>query len=568
MFPHPWWTPYTGVGDPMKCKDEWLIVELSDSIRAKPHWKSKYKDAEIAARWKAEIREQPDFDTDNLEAVIEYTFRELAWYEYLEHTFPGIEKGAFRCGIDDKIVWGDDGPDDEALRHSLKLAVEQFAALEFGALGPDYHPGSNQQVVDLVHPSLYPLQYGKTPVVVADATAATPSWCQRDWLDTDAKLLTGQKYAIAKFDDAVRLAKPHVDFGVSQHYQWLPAVMTVARGLREYSFQSYINNLSPLKYQELYTVIARVFNRAVPALNLSLSRLLTPPHQRIVIPMDLLYLDEYEVKKEALLDAASDDDDKWEAFEEYEETRLQYAKVFAPEYERDPPVNYAFDLVPQFPRLKVIVKLANIELAPGERYNGGLWHVEGTINEDIVATVLYYYDSANITELQLAFRCAFEDPNYEQGDDLGVEKYFGIKDGDDMTRRLGAVSTEQGRLLVFPNCFQHRVEPFGLKDPLQPGHRKILCMFVVDPYNDVVVATDKVPPQQQAWWLEAGDSMAMCGLSEHAKDEIKRVATDWPMAPAEAEVVREALMKERRASKDDEEYCEEAFGRKFSLCEH
>lgn len=37
-------------------------------------------------------------------------------------------------------------------------------------------------------------------------------------------------------------------------------------------------------------------------------------------------------------------------------------------------------------------------------YNGGSWHIEGQLNERICASVLYYYDSENITESFLAFR--------------------------------------------------------------------------------------------------------------------------------------------------------------------
>ena len=56
-----------------------------------------------------------------------------------------------------------------------------------------------------------------------------------------------------------------------------------------------------------------------------------------------------------------------------------------------------------FENLKVIVKLINIELTPeiNPVYAGGSWHVEGGINEDIIATVLYYYDVENITESKL-----------------------------------------------------------------------------------------------------------------------------------------------------------------------
>ena len=55
--------------------------------------------------------------------------------------------------------------------------------------------------------------------------------------------------------------------------------------------------------------------------------------------------------------------------------------------------------------LKVIVKLANIELTPEKPYyNGGAWHVEGMGNEAIVATAIYYYSQENVTPSTLSFR--------------------------------------------------------------------------------------------------------------------------------------------------------------------
>ena len=66
------------------------------------------------------------------------------------------------------------------------------------------------------------------------------------------------------------------------------------------------------------------------------------------------------------------------------------------------------DLKKDFPELKVIVKLANIELTPkNPTYRGGSWHVEGCDNEKIVATILYYYEMDNIVESSISFRAAF-----------------------------------------------------------------------------------------------------------------------------------------------------------------
>jgi hypothetical protein len=53
--------------------------------------------------------------------------------------------------------------------------------------------------------------------------------------------------------------------------------------------------------------------------------------------------------------------------------------------------------------LQVIFKLANIHLSPSDpKYNGGSVHIEGALNDHVVATALYYYDYDNITESKLS----------------------------------------------------------------------------------------------------------------------------------------------------------------------
>jgi len=50
------------------------------------------------------------------------------------------------------------------------------------------------------------------------------------------------------------------------------------------------------------------------------------------------------------------------------------------------------------------------ELSPEKpNYDGGSWHVEGQLNEQICASALYYYDCENITESHLAFRQRVKD---------------------------------------------------------------------------------------------------------------------------------------------------------------
>lgn len=72
-------------------------------------------------------------------------------------------------------------------------------------------------------------------------------------------------------------------------------------------------------------------------------------------------------------------------------------------------------IIQDFPELKVIVKLANTELTPeNSTCTRGLWHGERTINEDIMATILNYYDVENISVSRLDFRTGFQDFVYDQ----------------------------------------------------------------------------------------------------------------------------------------------------------
>ena len=93
----------------------------------------------------------------------------------------------------------------------------------------DYHPGSNDQVVDLIHPSMYCYVKGVTRVKK---------------FNVDNKIL----------------------------FQWLPAEFSVGADGRV-NINSYINNLSLVDHLGLYIDIAKIFEYMVPQFNEVLRRL-------------------------------------------------------------------------------------------------------------------------------------------------------------------------------------------------------------------------------------------------------------------------------------------------------
>ncbi|MBB4899180.1 DUF4246 domain-containing protein [Streptomyces griseomycini] len=476
---------------------ELQMMQCSSHIRAKPGWFDKMNDADIVAKWKQEAVAQ-----GLTEAQVRYVLAELLHYAALRDGRTGIEVSA----VDG--VWQADTLVDDKLRSRLREAVrvlEQVPEAE-----QDWHPGSDGQVLDLVHPSLFCLVRG---------VSGEP---ERAWRNPT------NRYSRYEF---------------SEKFQWLPTDVDVSDD-GDVAFRSYVNNVHPETHRELASVLPELFARLRPLLENVLTDLRRPRPPRIEADPFGWYDSEpeYPVKS-----SYSDDEAYAEALRAWEEAQDDWwenrrpvipdAPVFTPP--ELPGESDRVDLRGR--RLQVIVKLATIHLTPDKpEYPGGSWHVEGMLNERIVSTGIYYWDSENITESRLGFRAALDDPDYEQNDDNGLREVYGLEDEDALNQVLGSVSTPAGRCLAFPNILQHRVGSFRLMDPTRPGHRKILAFFLVDP-SEKIVSTSDVPPQQP--WSDTST-----------------------MTLEQAKEYREQLMQERKFFVD--EHNEQLYEREFSLCEH
>ncbi|MFI1222557.1 MULTISPECIES: DUF4246 domain-containing protein [unclassified Streptomyces] len=476
---------------------ELQMMQCSSHIRAKPGWFDKIGEADIVARWTREAVAQ-----GLTEAQVRYVLAELTHYAALRDGRTGIEVSA----VDG--VWQSDTLVDDELRSRLREAVQVLEQVP--EADQDWHPGSDGQVLNLVHPSLFCL--------VREASGAP----ERAWRNpTD-------RYARYEF---------------SEKFQWLPTDVDVsAEG--DATFRSYVNNVHPEAHRQLASVLPDLFARFRPLLENVLTDLRHPRPLRIEADPFGWYDSEPECPDES---SFSDDEayaealSAWEAAQDdWWDTRspvIPDAPAFTPP--APPEESARVDL--RCRSLQVIVKLATIHLTPDKpEYPGGSWHVEGMLNERIVSTGIYYWEGENITESRLSFRAALDDPRYEQNDDNGLREVYGLEDEDALNQTLGSASTPAGRCLAFPNILQHRVDSFRLTDPTRPGCRKILVFFLVDP-SEKIVSTSDVPPQQP--W--SGTST---------------------MTLEQARQYREQLMQERKFFVD--EHNEQLYEREFSLCEH
>ncbi|BGP33139.1 hypothetical protein JCM10296v2_004928 [Rhodotorula toruloides] len=340
-------------------RQEIAMLALSYEIRNKHDWQHKYLDSAIRAKWKEEAlawaAPKKKYDMPALtENMVDYVLDELALHDKIAQQAPhGIRLACF-TGIyeSDTLVSAD-------LRDALLAGVAELEKNPpYGE--PDRHPGLNEQVLDLVHPSLFPLRYGKMLVYDVD----------------EAGLVSSTLFRAPEARTA--------DHSCSEKYPWLPADSEVD-GVGKVHMSSYVNNVHPEKHKSLYPILAGIFERFMPAFERVLSDLQLPPKHRISFDHDAVWKWQKEAKA-----SKPDFEDDWEE-ERWHKTR----PIHLPEPE---PFSMpgTVDFEPVFPlkgrKLQVIVKLANIHLTRDKPdYPGGVWHVEGMQDEEIVASGIYYY---------------------------------------------------------------------------------------------------------------------------------------------------------------------------------
>ena len=222
----------------------------------------------------------------------------------------------------------------------------------------DWHPGSDGLVLNLVHPSLYPIVYGRTMGGCSDSAAAT--------------ILTAPEFG---GDDP--------EF-TSKNFQWLPSDFTVDDDGKVTLASSYINNIHPTQHTELYSVIPEILQHAIPMFERVLSDVLRPLHPMRIATSgrvrgwggeetaDCIWGDGIPNPTSSSEEEYDDDPDTWLAKQKFStpDAREKY----------DGDLGVATDTLSLKGRtIQVIVKLANILLTPEKPdYPGGKWHVEGT----------------------------------------------------------------------------------------------------------------------------------------------------------------------------------------------
>ncbi|KAK6334171.1 hypothetical protein TWF696_002672 [Orbilia brochopaga] len=422
---------------------EQYIRSFSAAVRDKPNWTEKVLDRSLFVKWVREAQRQNHTagDHDVLTWVaedIQFAFQELvdAYKPFVEE----MRENGIPIEPDVDCVWRSDSLIDEELRKQL---IDAVATLENVAEEEkDWHPGSNKQVLDLVHPSLWPIIYGRSLSAVDRKPIQSP------WLkESDRE-------------------------GFSNRFCWLPSEFEVSADGTETKIVSYINNLSSPEQKALfYPIIEKIFTKFVPLFNHVLGDLVAKRYmsEKVHAPnagqsdylenVTKLELDNHKELFDRILDQFEKSEPMDADFEAATRPRRDsdyYARGHALDVRdmgmiREPalanwsPPQISDEIKLEGKTAKVIVKLANIELTPEKPiYYGGSWHVEAMLNERIIATGIYYYAQENITDSKLGFRQTIRDiPDYttvQQYSDWPIVHNMG-QDGHGI-QRVGSITTK------------------------------------------------------------------------------------------------------------------------------
>ncbi|KAJ2062167.1 hypothetical protein GGI17_002627 [Coemansia sp. S146] len=554
---------YASCFNDLNTLSERRIRLMSGAIRARPGWVQKSQSAETIETWKVEAKAQNLTDLE-----IDYVFAELSFYASLHSSGTNI----FLSAVDG--VWLSDSVVDDKTAKALR---DYATILEnVPVKDRDWRPNSNDRVLNLIDPSLYPLMYERSSVLsepIASPLAALDlksfgrfpvtreEWgnilnpatevdkAKRSLEESVARAHQSSEHAS---DEKQRFYVADISYNFNSNMFrsgqlcWLPAEFRVGNDGTT-AIESYINNLHPRKHAALYPILGSIFSKLVPILEQVVTDLLHPRSFRVIVDSNKWYKSK---------DSEPEPDDTWT--DDFDERHRQWKadRVFI----HPQPEPFIVPDRPTTPyclrgrRLQAIVEMSNIELTPeNPECESEDWRVEAMANERIIATGIYYYDVANVAECNIAFReKVSEDIDSEQDDWRGVGLAYGIneEDGDEydgvpLTQNIGLIEIKQGRCIVFPNTYQHQVSSFKLADPTKLGFCKTLIFYFVDPATRIP-STEIVPPQQQSWWAESVLLTSPLNelpllVKEGILDKVKA-----PMSLDEAKKVRSELMAERR----------------------
>lgn len=364
------------------------MMQVMNTITDKPEWERKVFDVTITNKWREEIAQSGQ---DVTPKMMDWIIKELQWKTSC------LEKHGY-FEVFENVIKSDTAVSKE-LQDALKEAVKPLEDVPEDK--KDYHPGSDDKVLDLVHPSLFPVLYGKTRVLPDEVLGLEDCL---DYIGKGEVIPTPSDSEPAANSSDKHRRREVSDLPVlSNKFQWMPCDIYISKD-GECHILSYINNAHPVKHRTLYQAIETIISRTVPLWEASLTE---KDHPKRISYNNVEWEEGYGEDEFPEWDEEEEEYDGNGDFQEYlKRNRDHYErqrgyqatrrvkipepgefKIPEPDKYRVQPINFRTDFCHR--KLQVIVKLANIELTPAKpEYEGGSWHIEGQLVSLIYLSVL------------------------------------------------------------------------------------------------------------------------------------------------------------------------------------
>ncbi|KAK1496617.1 hypothetical protein CTAM01_08255 [Colletotrichum tamarilloi] len=375
-------------------------------------------------------------------------------------------------------------------------------------------------VINVIDPTMYPLVFGRSRVLPTHEIDLHN--CLSHISQGITIKIPGQKET-QKYVDGIY----HTLF--SSQSQWLPCNIEFPDGINA-KITSYINNLHPREHRAVYSVLENIITQIMPMWNMVYSSVYdhtmrcdlridcteagwkypnTPPYDPLNIRDDLMngVIDNDEWQRrtdEWLRDFRVVDRPEPQVKEDraFHRSSHEHNNSVTPQG-----IANFTGMLSKAGGIQIVVKIRAMYPTPEDPICDlqNEFGLDGALNEHIVATAVYFFEDENVTDSDVSFQTRFQGLNFEEdctfvvGDLRPLDEIFGLRHKTPSLQKIGSATMREGLVLVYPNVMQQKESAFQLKDPTQPGHRKVLTLYLVDP-RVKILSTANVPPQQADWW--------------------------------------------------------------------
>ncbi|KAJ1831354.1 hypothetical protein LPJ63_004339 [Coemansia sp. RSA 2711] len=514
----------------LKTQSEKRMCLASSAIRQEPQWTREAGESDRP--WWTEVAQQHELTA----AERQYVFDELEYYAKLPHS------ASVRLSPVDQ-VWISDECVDRAVTSELCVCAEQLRA--------DSVWIGDEQTRYLVDPRRFPLVYSHSTYAhtIIKSLRAAARGKHLGWTPGSAGKWKQSLGAMARTRSPpygisprhFRYHMPTTRLGSSSSYSLLPAECSID-GSGNVEFESYINGIHTVDAANAYPAIGKVLAAMLPMFEQVLTDVAHPRSPRVACGLAAW----------ATTLCGGRDDYLALDVDELGELWAQFMQTFV-----DPqPGQFAAPARPHNAhslrrrRLQVIVEMSDVELTPNTpAYRGGGWQVDGSANDCILATGVYYYRMDNVTQGHVEFRQAVNGQiDYDECSGEAIRRVYGLdpRECPRVSQPLGRVEITPGLCMVYPNTYQHRTSGLQLRDRTKAGSCQRMLVHLVNPAGRVP-STELVPPQQAHWLAaQAPNVWTMPSRLVGRKSDYTRFA----MQPGHAAEIRRSLVAEQAAAVD------------------